>query len=103
MYEGEKLGWVSFYEPDPKQLASRGVAGEKLSFFSSEGMAKLIGKTGPSTSIRCTSTSLTLCQKLLQDLSGKDLPARHGPSKPGEQLRGAVDPASAGHAFGWRP
>ena len=40
---------------------------------------------------------------LLQDLSGTDLPARHGPAKPGEQLRSCVDPARVGRAFGWRP
>jgi hypothetical protein len=35
---------VPFYEPGLEELVSRGVAGEKLSFFSSEGLAKRIGE-----------------------------------------------------------
>jgi UDP-glucose 4-epimerase len=41
--------------------------------------------------------------KLLQDLSGEDLPARHGPAKSGEQMRSSIDPARASLVFGWRP
>ena len=48
-------------------------------------------------------TSVNRLYELLQDISGKDLPPRNGPSKPGEQLRGCVDPSHAGHVFGWRP
>ena len=48
-------------------------------------------------------TNMNELYRLLQDLSGKDLPARHGPAKPGEQLRSSVDPARASRFFGWRP
>jgi UDP-glucose 4-epimerase len=48
-------------------------------------------------------TSVNELYGLLQHLSGKDLPARHGPAKPGEQLRSSVDPARVGRVFGWRP
>jgi UDP-glucose 4-epimerase len=39
---------------------------------------------------------------LLLEISAKDLPPRHGPSKPGEQLRSCVDPALAGRTLDWR-
>ncbi len=48
-------------------------------------------------------TSVNELYRLLQGLSGKDLPARYGPAKPGEQLRSSVDPARASRVFGWRP
>ena len=41
--------------------------------------------------------------ELLRHISGNNLPARHGPAKPGEQLRSSIDPASAGRVLGWRP
>lgn len=34
---------------------------------------------------------------------GKDVPADHGPAKPGEQSRSAISPALAGEVIGWRP
>ncbi len=39
----------------------------------------------------------------MAELSGHALPVEHGPAKPGEQLRSAVDPAKAERALGWRP
>ena len=47
-------------------------------------------------------TSVNGLYGLLLEISAKDLPPRHGPSKPGEQLRSCVDPALAGRTFGWR-
>lgn len=34
---------------------------------------------------------------------GKDLPADHGPAKPGEQSRSAISPVLAGEVVGWKP
>jgi UDP-glucose 4-epimerase len=48
-------------------------------------------------------TSVNELYVLLQDLSGKGLPAKHGPAKPGEQLRSCVEPARAGRFLGWYP
>ena len=48
-------------------------------------------------------TSVNRLYGLLQDISGKNLPPRNGPGKPGEQLRSCVDPSRAGRVFGWRP
>jgi UDP-glucose 4-epimerase len=48
-------------------------------------------------------TSVNRLYELLQDLSGKNLPPRIGPAKPGEQLRSSVDPSRAGRVFGWHP
>jgi UDP-glucose 4-epimerase len=48
-------------------------------------------------------TSVNRLYELLQGISGKDLPPRNGPGKPGEQLRSCVDPSHAGRVFGWRP
>ena len=48
-------------------------------------------------------TSVNELYGLLHDLSGKDLPARHGSAKPGEQLRSSVNPARASRVFGWHP
>jgi UDP-glucose 4-epimerase len=48
-------------------------------------------------------TSVNELYGLLRDLSGKDLPARYGPAKPGEQLRSSVDPARTRRILGWRP
>jgi len=36
-------------------------------------------------------------------LLGSELPARHGPAKPGEQLRSSIDPRRAERILGWRP
>jgi UDP-glucose 4-epimerase len=46
-------------------------------------------------------TSVNSLYELLLGIAARDLPARHGPSKPGEQLRSSVDPTLAGHTFGW--
>jgi UDP-glucose 4-epimerase len=46
-------------------------------------------------------TSVKGLYDLLLEISGKDLPPRHGPSKPGEQLRSCVDPGLAGRTFDW--
>jgi UDP-glucose 4-epimerase len=48
-------------------------------------------------------TSVNRLHELLLGVSGKDLPPKHGPAKPGEQLRSSIDPARAGRALGWRP
>jgi UDP-glucose 4-epimerase len=48
-------------------------------------------------------TSVNELYGLLRDLSGKDLPARYGPAKPGEQLRSSVDPVRTRCVLGWRP
>ena len=48
-------------------------------------------------------TNVNQLYELMQDISGKNLPAMRGPAKPGEQLRSSIDPARAGRAFGWRP
>jgi UDP-glucose 4-epimerase len=46
-------------------------------------------------------TSVNRLYTLLLELSAKDLPSRHGPPKPGEQLRSCVDPSLAGRTFDW--
>jgi UDP-glucose 4-epimerase len=46
-------------------------------------------------------TSVNRLYYLLREISGKDLPPQHGPSKPGEQLRSCVDPGLAGRTFDW--
>jgi UDP-glucose 4-epimerase len=48
-------------------------------------------------------TSVNELYELLQELSGKDLPPKHGQAKPGEQLRSVVDPDRAGRILDWRP
>ena len=48
-------------------------------------------------------TSVNQLYELLQEISGRGLPAEHGPAKPGEQMRSSIDPARAGRALGWRP
>ena len=48
-------------------------------------------------------TSVNRLYELLADASGRNLPPKHGPAKPGEQLRSAVDPTKAAHILGWRP
>jgi UDP-glucose 4-epimerase len=46
-------------------------------------------------------TSVNRLYDLLMGISARDLPARHGPSKPGEQLRSCVDPTLAARTFDW--
>jgi UDP-glucose 4-epimerase len=46
-------------------------------------------------------TSVNRLYNLLLEISAKDLPPQHGPSKPGEQLRSCVDPGLAGRTFDW--
>ena len=48
-------------------------------------------------------TSVNQLYDLARRLSGRDLPARHGPAKPGEQLRSSIDSTRAAHVLGWRP
>jgi UDP-glucose 4-epimerase len=48
-------------------------------------------------------TSVNELYRLLLEISARDLPPQHGPSKPGEQLRSSVDPTLAGRLMGWRP
>jgi UDP-glucose 4-epimerase len=48
-------------------------------------------------------TSINELYAAMRELSGKDVPAKHGPAKPGEQKRSSIDPALAGRALGWRP
>lgn len=40
---------------------------------------------------------------LLRDATGSDAPERHGPAKPGEQLRSVLDPGRARAELGWAP
>src|SRR5262249_20829832 len=39
----------------------------------------------------------------LAEKLGVKRPFRHGPAKPGEQRRSAIDPSAAGNGLGWRP
>lgn len=49
-------------------------------------------------------TSVNELYETMADLSESALlRAEHGPAKPGEQLRSAVDPAKAERVLGWRP
>jgi UDP-glucose 4-epimerase len=48
-------------------------------------------------------TNVNQLYELLQQISGKNLPAQHGPAKPGEQLRSSIDPTRTSRVFGWRP
>lgn len=45
---------------------------------------------------------LSLYQQLSQ-AADTDLAPRHGPAKPGEQLRSVIDPRLAGEVLGWEP
>ena len=47
-------------------------------------------------------TNVNQLHDLLQQISDKKLPAQHAPAKPGEQLRGSIDPTRASRVFGWR-
>jgi UDP-glucose 4-epimerase len=48
-------------------------------------------------------TSVNRLYELLRDISHKNVPATHGPAKPGEQLRSSIDPTRAHRVFGWYP
>lgn len=48
-------------------------------------------------------TSVNQLYETLRRIARLDLPAEHGPSKPGEQRRSSVDPAEAARSLGWRP
>jgi UDP-glucose 4-epimerase len=48
-------------------------------------------------------TNVVEIAKLLAGFTGSASPIRHGPAKPGEQRRSAVDPAAAQQALGWQP
>jgi UDP-glucose 4-epimerase len=48
-------------------------------------------------------TSVNRLYGLLQDIRGEYLQPRHGPAKPGEQLRSCVDHSRATRLLGWRP
>jgi len=48
-------------------------------------------------------TDVNLLYRILADAAGVAAEPRHGPAKPGEQLRSCVDPSAAGRALGWRP
>ena len=48
-------------------------------------------------------TSVNELYEALREISGKDLPPKYGPAKPGEQLRSSVDPTLAARTLGWRP
>ena len=50
-----------------------------------------------------TETTVNRLYELMGELSGKDLPPRNGPPKPGEQLRSSVDPTRAARVLGWYP
>jgi UDP-glucose 4-epimerase len=46
-------------------------------------------------------TSVNRLYDLLLEISARDLPPQHGPSKAGEQLRSCVDATLAGHTLDW--
>jgi UDP-glucose 4-epimerase len=48
-------------------------------------------------------TSVNVLYETMAELSAHALPAQHGPPKPGEQFRSAVDPSKAARVLGWRP
>ncbi|MBV9454971.1 MAG: SDR family oxidoreductase [Rubrobacter sp.] len=48
-------------------------------------------------------TSVNQLYELLRTMSGRELPPRYGPAKPGEQARSSIDPACAARILGWRP
>lgn len=50
-----------------------------------------------------TETSINEIFRILRDLTASRQPERHGPPKPGEQRRSAVDPTRIGREIGWRP
>jgi len=48
-------------------------------------------------------TSVNELYERMCRLSGRDLPPKHGPQKPGEQARSSVDPSKAARLLGWQP
>ena len=50
-----------------------------------------------------TETSVNQLYESLREISGKDLPPKYGPAKPGEQSRSSIDPNKALRELGWRP
>ena len=48
-------------------------------------------------------TSVNDLYEGLREPTGRDLPPRHGPAKPGEQARSSVDPTKAARELGWKP
>jgi UDP-glucose 4-epimerase len=47
-------------------------------------------------------TSVNRLYDLLVGVSNKDLSPKHGPAKPGEQLRSSVDPSKSEELLNWR-
>jgi UDP-glucose 4-epimerase len=47
-------------------------------------------------------TDVNRLYRILADAAGVAGEPRHGPGKPGEQLRSCIDPSAAGRALGWR-
>jgi len=48
-------------------------------------------------------TDVVTLYKHLAEAAGSDLPARHGPAKPGEQRRSVISPQLAHESLGWTP
>ena len=48
-------------------------------------------------------TSVNKLYEILLEASGRELPPKHGPAKPGEQLRSCVDPSKAATYLEWWP
>jgi UDP-glucose 4-epimerase len=48
-------------------------------------------------------TSVNDLVRHLREIAGKDVRTRHGPPRPGEQRRSALDSALAKHLLGWEP
>lgn len=48
-------------------------------------------------------TSVNELYERMRRVSGRDLPPKHGPAKPGEQLRSCVNSLKAARFLGWRP
>jgi UDP-glucose 4-epimerase len=48
-------------------------------------------------------TSVNELYERMCRLSGRDLPPKHGPQKPGEQARSCVDPSKAARLLEWHP
>ncbi len=64
----------------------------------------LVNDTWAGPMVIGSGTSLTVHEVLqaVRDVSGAELPVRHGPAKPGEMPAVVVDPSRA-HAAGWSP
>lgn len=50
-----------------------------------------------------TETSVNDLVRSLSRIVGRELPSRHGPGRPGEQRRSALDAAQAKQVLGWEP